>query len=92
MKNFTVSVISHKKIFSHVATNTTTGPSKKNAHVTKTLHSMLIYFILRNAIAYCYKQNVMKSLIKQCSDRKKVIGLDLNLTDTKSMHRKWCYV
>ena len=78
--------------FPHIAKNIRTAPSKKNAHVTKNLHSMLIYFILTNAIAHCYKQTVMKSLTKQSSSRKKVIYLDFNLVDTKFMHKKWFYV
>ena len=28
----------------------------KNTHVTRNLHSILIYFILKDAIAHCYKQ------------------------------------
>ena len=58
----------------------------------KNLHSMLMYFILRDAIFHRYKQSIMKLLTRQCSDRRKVIYLDFNLADTKCMHRKWCYV
>ena len=93
MKNFIVSVISHEKIIiSSYCQKYKDSSFKKNAHVTKNLHSMLIYFILTNAIAHCYKQTVMKSLTKQSSSRKKVIYLDCNLVDTKSMHKKWFYV
>ena len=53
---------------------------------------MLKYFIPRNAIAHCYEQTVIKALTKQSSDRKKIICLYFNLANTKSMHRKWCYV
>ena len=65
---------------------------KKKMHVTKNLHSMLTYFILRNAIAHCYKKIVMKSLNKAKLLQKKKIYQDFNLAETKSMHRKWCYV
>ena len=64
----------------------------KNAHVTKNFPLMLMYFILSDAIFHCYKQTVMKLLTKQCSDQRELIYLDFNLADTKSMHRKWCYV
>ena len=83
-----MNVISHKTIIiSSIAADIKTAPSK-DAHVTKNLQSKLICFILRNAVAHGYKQTIMKSLTRQCSE-KNVIYLDFYLTDTKSVHRKW---
>ena len=61
----------YKKLsFLHIAINTRTATFKK-CICHKTLHLMLIYFILRNAIGHCCKQTVRKSFTKQYSDRKK---------------------
>ena len=55
MKNLIVLFNIKKIIISSYCHKYKDSSLKKNAHVTKNFHSMLIYFILTNTIAHCNK-------------------------------------